>query len=142
MPDLDEINNYKQINYFFRKDETLFVDYSMQLIVKYDDEDFSKEKERLKNAYVYLEEPQKAEWDDAFYTIPLEKVSVGGFEIKVVKLEDTIYPRKFGMIGVSNEKCEIAYLWIYAIDLDYICEENEDKNKEMKEFIEYYFSLE
>ena len=64
-----------------------------------------------------------------------------GYDFTITKFEDTVYPKNFGMIGISDEKFEIVYLWIYAPDLDYICETNRNEIKEMNEFIEYHFSL-
>lgn len=142
MPNLDNIGKYDDVEYFSRKDETVFPEYSMQLVVKYDEEEFLKEKEKLKTAYTYLEAPQKADFDDTVYTIPIQEFSAVGFDLKIAIFEDTVYPKNFGMVGVSDEKFEIAYLWIYAPDLDYICETNTNEIKEMNEFIEYHFSLE
>ena len=142
MPNLDEIGEYEKAEYFTRKDESIFPEYSMQLVVKYDQEVFLKEKERLERAYTYLDKPQKLDSDRDVYTIPIEKFSFAGFDFKIAVFEDTVYPKNFGMVGISGEKCEIAYLWIYAVDLDYICEADENEIKAMSEFIEYHFSLE
>ena len=141
MPNLDDVGEYKDVEYFTRKDETIFPEYSMQLVVKYDEETFLKEKERLETAYTYLGEPQKSDWDATVYTIPIEYFSYAGFDFKIVEFEDTVYPKNFGMVGVSDENFEIAYLWIYAPDLDYIGESGLNETKEMTEFIKYYFSL-
>lgn len=141
MPSLDNIGKYNNIEYFSRKDKGFFPEYSMQLVVKYDEEEFLKEKENLNSAYTYLEEPQKADFDDTVYTIPIEEFSAFGFDFKIAKFEDTVYPKNFGMVGVSDENFEIVYLWLYATDLDYICEINANEIKEMNEFIEYHFSL-
>ena len=142
MPNLDEIGDYKDANYFVRKDESIFPEYSMQLVIKYDEEIFLKEKERLEGAYTYLDKPQKLDGDEDFYTIPIEAFSFAGFDFKIAVFEDTVYPKNFGMVGISDEKCEIAYLWIYAVDLDYICKADENEIKAMSEFMEYHFSLE
>ena len=139
---MDEIGDYKDAKYFIRKDESLFPEYSMQLVIKYDEEIFLKEKERLESAYTYLDKPQKLDVDKDVYTIPIEEFSFAGFDFKIAVFEDTNYPKNFGMVGVSDEKCEIAYLWIYAVDLDYICEADENEIKAMSEFMEYHFSLE
>lgn len=142
MPNLENVGEYTEISYFSRKDESFFPEYSMQLIVSYDEENFLKEKERLETAYTYLDEPQKTDGDNAVYTIPIEKFSAAGFDFKVAKFDNTFYPKYFGMVGVSDEKCQIAYLWVYALDLDYICETDANEIKEMNEFIECHFSLE
>ena len=141
MPNLDNIGKYKDIEYFSKKDESIFPEYSMQLVVKYNEEEFLKEKEILNTAYTYLESPQKADFDDTVFTIPIEEFSAYGYDFKITKFEDTVYPKNFGMIGISDEKFEIVYLWIYAPDLDYICETNANEIKEINEFLEYYFSL-
>ena len=142
MPNLDNIGKYNDVEYFSRKDKSIFPEYSMQLVVKYDEEEFLKEKEKLNTAYTYLDVPQTADFDDTVFTIPIESFSAAGFDFKVAKFDDTVYPKNFGMVGISDEKFEIAYLWIYAPDLDYICETNRNEIKEMNEFIEYHFSLE
>ena len=141
MPKLEDIGEYKGVEYFIRKDETIFPDYSMQLVVKYDKEGFLKEKKRLETAYIYLDESQKPDFDDTVYTIPIEEFSSAAFDFKIAVFEDTVYPKNFGMVGISDENFEIAYLWIYAPDLDYICETDANEIKEMNEFIEYHFSL-
>lgn len=141
MPDLKNIGEYKEAEYFARKDETVFPVYSMQLIVKYDEEMYVKEKERLETAYTYLDKPQKPDDNDNVYTIPIEEFSSADLNFKIAVFEDTVYPKNFGIVGISDEKYEIAYLWIYAPDLDYICETDVNEVKEMNEFIENYFSL-
>lgn len=141
MPDLDDIGDYKNISYFSKKVEAIFPDYSMQLIVKYDEETFLKEKERLETAYTYLDKPQKSDWYDTDYTMPVSEFSVAGFDFKIAVFEDTDYPKNFGMVGVSDKTQEIAYLWAYCPDLDLICTVNDDAEKEMLEFINYLFSL-
>lgn len=142
MPDLDNIGDYNDVQYFSRKDEGSFPAYSMQLVVTYDEEGFLKEKEKLNTTYTYLEAPQKADFDDTVYTIPIEEFSAVGYDFKIAEFEDTVYPKNFGMVGVSEDKFKIVYLWIYAPDLDYICETNANEIKEMNEFLEQYFSLE
>lgn len=142
MPKLEDIGEYDDIKYFSREDESLFPTYSMQLTVQYDKETFLHEKERLESAYTYLDAPQKPDWDDTVYTIPIKAFSTKGFDFRIALFEDTDYPKNFGMVGVSDEKFEIAYLWIYAPDLDYICKADENEIKAMSEFIEQYFSLE
>lgn len=141
MPNLENIGVYKDVEYSVRKDETIFPEYSMQLVVKYDEENYLKEKERLKSAYTYLEEPQKPDWDNNVYTIPIAEFQCGVYNFKIAVFEDTVYPKNFGMVGVSDETFEIAYLWICAQELDYICKTEANEIKEMNEFIEYHFSL-
>ena len=138
MPNLDDLGEYKDVKYFIRKDESIFPDYSMQLIVEYDKETFLKEKERFATAYTYLDKPQL---DGNDYTMPVTEFSLSGFDFKVAVFEDTTYPKNFGMVGVSDESQQIAYLWAYCPDLDLICTVHDNIEKEMLEFIDYLFSL-
>lgn len=139
IPDLESIGECQSVEYFCRKDIGLFPAYSMQLVVKYDEDVFTAEKERLESAYTYLDEVIKLE--DRSYRIPIVEFPCAGFDFKIAKFEDTDYPKNFGMVGVSDEKQEIAYLWFYSQDLDIICEADENELKGMNEFLEEYFSL-
>ena len=110
----------------------------MRLIVTYEEAEFLAEKQRLETAYTYLDEPQML-GDD--YAMPVTAFSTAGFDFKVAVFADTDYPKNFGMVGISDEKHQIAYLWLYSQDLDYVCEGDEDRNAEMIEFVNYYFAM-
>ncbi|MBR5272880.1 MAG: hypothetical protein IKU25_05735 [Clostridia bacterium] len=143
MPELESLGNYTNIEYTCRKDESFFAEYSMQLVVEYDEDAFVTEKARLETAYEYLDKPLRTEYGEAgYYTIPVEKFSYAGFEFRVVKFDDTFYPKYFGILGICEEKQQVAYLWVYAIDLDYICELDEDPLEAMKEKMELWFDFE
>ena len=138
MPNLNELGEYTDIEYLCTKNFAFFPEHTIKLIVKYSSEDYAKEKERLKTAYEYLDEPQISGSD---YTMPVTSFSTEGFYIRVVKFEDTRYPKNFGMVGISNETCEIAYLWVDAGDLDVICAIDDDPNKGMINKFKYWFDL-
>ena len=142
MPELDEVGVYENIKYLSRYEHSFFPIDTIQLIVEYDEENFLKEKERLDTAYTYLDKPQLDEANDDFYTIPVERFSTAGFDFRVAVFEDSDFPEEFGMVGISEEKREIAYLWVYSIDLDYICTADADRYEEMCEFVEENFELE
>ena len=142
MPDLGAIGEYENIDYFSRKDEGAFPHYSLQLVVQYDEENYFLAKEQLNTAYTYLEEPQKPDFDDTVYSMPTAKFETPGFNFRIAMFEDTVYPKNFGMVGTSDENFEIAYLWTYAPDLDYICKADANETKAMGEFIREYFSME
>lgn len=141
MPNLDDIGEYESVEYFSRKDESIFPEYSLQLVVRYDEENYLAEKEKLNTAYTYLEEPQKPDFDDTVYSMPTTRFETLKFNFRIAVFEDTVYPRNFGMVGTSDETFEIAYLWMYAPDLDYICKTDANETKAMGEFIRNYFSL-
>lgn len=140
MPALDGLGEYADTDYYIRMDESVFPNYSLQLIVTYAEAEFLAQKERLETAYAYLDAPQR-DLLDKDYTMPVTEFSTAGFDFRIVKLENTTYPKCFGMVGISDEKCQIAYLWQYDPDLDYICEANEDPNAKMIEFVKQNFEL-
>ena len=79
-------------------------------------------------------------FDKNKYYIPEYEFSVDNYDFRVIDkngTNNTIFPKSFGMIGVSEDKKSIAYLYFHDGDLDYIGEENE-KNP-MANFIHEYF---
>lgn len=142
MPDVAALENCEEINYSLIKDELLFLSDSLKLIVKYTQENFDKEKERLADAYTYLDEPRKAEFDETCYTVPVTEFTIDTFAFKITEFENTVYPKEFGIVGISEETCEIAYLWLYAPDLDYIAEADENGTEAICEFVNYTFAWE
>lgn len=142
MLELSELGAYSTISYVCRQDHSIFPENDLQLVVGYSDESsFLSEVERLKTAYTYLDEPQMAIFDDRYYAIPLASFSYDGFDFKVAKFDNTLYPKYFGMVGISPEKLEIAYLWVYSPDHDYICEPDADPINAVEDFMEYRFEL-
>ncbi len=140
MPALDGLGESADVDYYIRMDEGFFPNYSLRLIVTYEEAEFLAQKERLETAYAYLDAPQR-DFLDRDFTMPVTEFSTAGFDFRIVKLEDTDYPKFFGMVGISDEKCQIAYLWQYDPDLDYICEADEDPNAKMIEFVKENFKL-
>ncbi len=140
MPDLDSLGAYQEIDYSTKHDNSLFPWDTMQLIVKYDEETFLQKKDLLDTSYPYLKQPKR--YDDGDWYIPVTEFPFAGFAFRVVEFEDTDYPRNFGMVGISEENCQIAYLWVYAPDLDLICMADENELKAMNEFMEYHFTFE
>jgi len=138
MPALDDLEEHTGVQYLVKKDEGVFPRYSLRLIVNYEEQAFAAEKIRLETAYTYLGEPQMSGGD---YTMPVTEFSAAGFDFKVAVFENTEFPKCFGMVGISEEKNQIAYLWHYDPDLDYICEADEDRTAKMVEFVEEHFSL-
>jgi hypothetical protein len=138
MPALDRLGEYTDTDYYIRMEKNVFPVDSMRLIVTYAEAEFLAEKQRLETAYTYLDEPQML-GDD--YAMPVTEFSTAGFDFRVAVFADTDYPKNFGMVGISDEKHQIAYLWLYSQDLDYVCEGDEDRNAEMIEFVDYYFAM-
>ncbi len=141
MPELEDLPEYKNIEYkYTHKSMLIFESHSVALIVSYDDNTFESEKEKLNEQYTFLDEKIKSEFDKSKYYIPEYEFSVESYTFRVIdknSTPNTKYPKSFGMIGVSEEKKSIAYLYFYGEDLDYIRDENE--KEPMAKFIKEYF---
>ena len=103
---MDEIDDYIEIDYLCKESLAFFPSFSIQFIVKYDSEIFLKERIRLETAHAYIDEPQKYSGDND-YTMPIESFSVSGFNFKIAKFDNTVYPKNFGMVGISESKNEL-----------------------------------
>lgn len=122
MPPLEELPKYENIHYQHDNIKyAIFESDSMTLDVEYDEETYKKEKEKLDDNYEFLED--KVPTFDGGYLIPENEFSVNSYEFRVV--EDNSengesYPKSFGMLGTSDEKNSIVYLYFFDFDIDYI----------------------
>lgn len=138
MPSLTDLPEYQNIAYkYYHKTILAFVfeSDSVALIVKYDEETYKSEKNKLAEKYIFLD--QKVGED----IIPEYEFPYSGYDFKVVSGDEkgnTQYPKSFGMIGTSDEKKSIAYLYFYDGDLDYIGERND--RHPMADFVREYFN--
>ena len=101
MPGLDKIGKYNDVEYFSKKDEGIFPEYSMQLVVKYDEEEYLKEKGIPTMIYY-----QKA--SSRYDEQKVESVVViceGGDSVKVKKCLTEMLSSFFG-IGSNRVKVE------------------------------------
>lgn len=140
MPSIEELPKYKDISYKYNKESVLwYKSDAMTLVVEYDDVTYKSEKEKLSKKYTFLSE--KIPFDEeGLYIIPEYKFSINSYNFNVVEERDkdnTDYPKSFGMIGTSDEKRSIAYLYFYDFDLDYIG--NKDEKSPMADFVKKYF---
>ncbi|MDL4839868.1 hypothetical protein [Aquibacillus rhizosphaerae] len=134
MPALDNLPEYEDIEYrYTSKTMLLFQSNSVALIVTYDDKTYTKEKEKLAENYIFL--TKKLNTSIAEY-----EFSVNSYIFNVVKgneKDHTHFPKSFGMIGTSDEKQSIAYLYFHDFDLDYIG--NEGDSSPMTDFVNQHF---
>lgn len=141
MPELENLPQYENIEYkYTHKSILLFESDSVALIVTYDDNTFESEKNKLNGEYTFLDKKIISDFDKNKYYIPEYEFSVDSYDFRVIDkngTNNTIFPKSFGIIGVSEDKKSIAYLYFHDGDLDYIGEENE-KNP-MANFIHEYF---
>ncbi|MEG1254854.1 hypothetical protein [Clostridium sp.] len=141
MPKLEDLPEYEDIKYKYKhKSMLIFSSDSVALVVSYDDNTFDSEKEKLDEQYTFLDKKIKSSFDESKYYIPEYEFSVESYNFRVIDengTSNTEFPKFFGMIGISEEKKSIAYLYFCDGDLDYIGVENE-KNP-MADFVKQYF---
>ncbi len=141
MPELDDLPKYEKVKYkYTHKSLLIFESQSVALIVNYDDNTFESEKDKIDEQYTFLDKKIKSSFDESKYYIPEYEFSLKSYDFRVVAKNDTSnteFPKSFGMIGVSEDKKSIAYLYFYDSDLDYIGEANE-KNP-MANFVRKFF---
>lgn len=140
MPSIEELPKYKDISYKHNKESVLwYTSDAMTLVVEYDDETYKSEKEKLSKRYTFLSE--KIPFDEeGLYIIPEYEFSINSYDFKVIEEsdnDDTYYPKSFGMIGTSDDKRSIAYLYFYDFDLDCIGDKGEQSS--MANFVKEYF---
>lgn len=143
MPNLDNLPKYESIKYkYTNKSAFIFENYSVALVVNYDDKTYKSEKDKLVEKYIFLDHKVEYDFDEGLYIIPEYKFSINSYTFKVVagienSYTNTEFPKSFGMIGTSEENKSIAYLYFYNIDLDYISEAKE--KDPMANFVKHYF---
>lgn len=134
MPSLDDLPEYKDIEYkYTHKLMYIFQSDSVALIVNYDDKIYKSEKDKLAEKYTFLQEKDKG-------IIPEHEFSINSYTFRVVarnEKSNTHFPKSFGMIGTSEEKKSIAYLYFHDLDLD--CIGGADEEHPMADFVKNYF---
>lgn len=139
MPSIDELPKFKDIEY--QHDEInliIFESNSMTLVVNYDEDIYKKEKESLEYKYTFFKE--EIPFDDIEYVMPKYEFSINSYDFRVGENKygsSQDYPKSFGMVGTSDEKNSIAYLYFQDFDLDYIG--SNDSDNPMGDFVEQYF---
>jgi len=140
MPAIEDLPEYKDISYNYNHESIVIYETdTISLVVNYNEETYDKEKEKLLEMYKFLDQKVISNFDESKYYIPEYEFSINSYAFKVVDKSDNYnakYPKSFGMIGTSDEKNSIAYLYFYDDDLDYIQEDNENP---MTNFVKKYF---
>ena len=140
MPVLEDLPKYQDISYKYNHASfILFETDTILLVVNYDEETYKREKENLTKKYKFLDHKVVSDFDKSKYYIPEYEFSIDNYDFKVVDGYDNYqaeYPKSFGMIGTSDKKKSISYLYFYDFDLDYI---QESKESPMADFVKKYY---
>lgn len=121
MPRTSDIGEYENLDFkYYHKNMIIFESDSYTLVAQYDDTTYFEQKDILENKYEYGE---KAIIDINGHSLA-QKFSIGTFEFKVLSFDNyqevLDYPKQMIFIGTSDDTCEIAYIYCFDWDLDYI----------------------
>ncbi len=129
MPDFDNLPDYQSISVYYYE----HLGQSINLIVTYSEASYESARDTIFGLYVFLEEPL-TEMD--FYLIPEVEFQYNSFTIKVVSDDDFNYPEQFGMLGCSDSKFQLSFMFFYDESLNEL-----GNGYTMQEFLEkeFYF---
>lgn len=118
IPLLSELEPYRDIRFdYSAKRELFFQSHAYVLIAEYDKTTYAVQKAALEGRYTYCTEQSQGisagEMTEFAYTMD-------EFEIRAVEGGD--YPKEMLFIGFSDTKQEVAIVYFYDQDLDYIDE--------------------
>lgn len=120
MPETTEIGNYTNVDVSYYHKRLIFYGYDVYtLVATYDNKTYLEQKQIAKDRYIF---EQEAIVDD--YGSQELAFTIDGFNFNVISFEhyDLYYPQELVFVGSSDERCEIAYVYFYDNDLDYISE--------------------
>lgn len=145
MPALDTLSGYANIEYTYRvrcySKLVGFYSDAYALFVTYDDAQYEEKKQTALESYEFLQEPVMRSSDT--YELPVTEFTYQDYTMKVVPDEEYIdfcACKSFMLLGFNDEKHTIAYLYYYDFDIDFIAEEGEDLEEEMRDFVDIAFA--
>lgn len=83
---------------------------SINLVITYSEDEYAFAKDSISSKLVFLEDPLM-EYD--YYIVPQVEFEYKGFVIKVVSDDNFDYPEQFGMLGYSDAKFQISFLFFF-----------------------------
>ena len=116
LPQLSGLGSYADIRFNYSAiRESVFQSHAYTLIVEYDDNTYEVQKLALQEKYTYCTEQSQGFADGKMTE---HKYIMDAFEIHAV--EGGRYPAEMLFIGYSDSRKEIAIIYFYDQDLDYI----------------------
>lgn len=119
LPGLDELGEYDDIFFqYMHRSMLIFESDAYVLKISYDDDDYEEQKAALNNIYSYQSTPLGSDFES-----PKEpEFTVDTFSFRVLSMEeyDFSYPHQLVFVGISDENKQIAYVYYYDTDLDFI----------------------
>lgn len=130
MPKLNSLGNYQDLIFTSNHQTVLiFCNDSYILSLKYNDKEYSRQKQKIKRLYIFEKNPITFYGlDDVKYKIPIDFTMKDGTHYRYVKLNEddfTGIPHEIMLIGENDKTHKIYYIFFYDTDLDFY-ESNED----------------
>jgi hypothetical protein len=104
MPELMDLPEYQSIEVYYYES----LGQSINLLVTFSSENYESSKEIVLGSFEFLNAPLT---EHDFFLIPEVEFEYKSFIIKVVNNDDFDYPEQFGMMGYSDEKFQISFLF-------------------------------
>lgn len=109
LPRTDELNNFKELEFKYTHDDSLFPSKSYILKAEYSENDYISEKDFVQNEF-HFDEKHSSE------------IYVENYVFRVLDIEryNLQYPKYLALIGYSDNEQKIAYIYFECQDLDLI----------------------
>lgn len=114
LPYISELENYGDYDFhYMARRYGIFNAHAYILVVSYPQMNYLLEKDALNTRYIWLTDKVRGESEGIS-----PKFNLDGFLFQAV--EGGYYPKEMLLIGTSDENCQIAYIYFWDQDLDYI----------------------
>lgn len=111
--DFSEYGEFKNISYYKYHSTGLFQQEAYTTILKYDEENFAKEKKKIESNSEFYSEPfEEGE------AVPVFTYMGFNFRVEKNEITDEWYPHELHFTGINEESCEIVYVSFTDHDLD------------------------
>lgn len=116
LPMLSELGDYEDVRFSYKaKRMSVFQYHAYTLIVEYDENTYAEQRSALEERYTYCTASSQG-FDSGDMTE--YEHTMDGFEIHAI--EGGYYPKEMMYIGYSDDRNEIAIIYYYNQDLDFV----------------------
>lgn len=138
LPSQNELANAKAVHFSYQKNFMLmFISKTVAVTVQYTPEKYLSTKESITQRYDFLDAPMLYHRDNDYLLD--NAFAYKGYDFRVVSYDSCRY---FGMVGINDDTCSIAYLYYSDTDRDFIARADENLDQEMCALIDDEFCWE
>ena len=119
-PALDDLGEYSELSFkHLHREQYIFQSDAYILRAKYDEENFLNQQKQIADVFSF-EETVTDYGEQTRKLTPQFRLDTFDFKLISLDIYDGFYPKCMIFLGASEEANEIAYVFFYDIDLDYI----------------------